>query len=116
MTIGMVFSSFFSYVYKTYGENKEGHPPISDKLLTWATIYSGGLAAGISRILFGLCLDVWSFQILYAIVMTVQLINALIVYHAVYYPWLFITCIFVNQAVSGCVYAGIPVASVKVFG
>ena len=44
------------------------------------------------------------------------MLNALICYHAVYYPWLFCACIFVNQAVAGCVYAGIPVASVKVFG
>ena len=72
-TIGMIFSSFFGYVYRTFGENnvKGEHPPISDKLLTWATLYSGGLVHGIARILFGLCLDVWSFQVLYGIVMSI---------------------------------------------
>ena len=48
--------------------------------------------------------------------MTVQLVNALVCYHAAYYPSLYVACIIVNNMVIGAILAGIPVAVVNVFG
>ena len=116
MTLSNIFSTFFGYTFKTYGENKGDHPPISDALLTWATAVGQGLVNGFARIGFGLSLDYFSFKVMFSILMSIQLVNALIVYHAVYYPWLYVTCCFVNNMCIAGSLSGIPIAVVNVFG
>ena len=48
--------------------------------------------------------------------MAIQMVNAMVCYHAAYYPSLYVTCIIVNNMVQGAILAGIPVATVNVFG
>ena len=48
--------------------------------------------------------------------MSIQMVNALVCYHAAYYPSLYVACIIVNNMVAGGILAGMPVAVVNVFG
>ena len=71
MILSNIFGTFFSYSYKVYGENKEPHPPISDKLLTWAASVGSGLVNGLSRIVLGAIVDRVGFKTLFAILMVI---------------------------------------------
>ena len=62
MVLANVFCTFFSYSYKVYGENKEPHPPISEKTLTWAASIGSGVVNGLSRIIMGALVDRVSFK------------------------------------------------------
>ena len=64
------FGTFFMYTFKTYGENKGTHPPISDSVLTWAASIGGGLVNGCSRLTLGALVDKYGFKKLFAILMT----------------------------------------------
>ena len=61
-TIGNYFSALFSYSYKPFGENDSPHDQISDKTLTWAASIGAGLINGLSRIVFGLLIDKFTFR------------------------------------------------------
>lgn len=70
MTFSSYFATFFVYVYKTYGENKSAHPPISDASLTWAASLGAGLVNGTSRIVLGSLVDKYGFKKLFSALMT----------------------------------------------
>lgn len=53
LVIGNVFSGFFAYSYKIYGEDKSMHEQISDTLLTWAASIGSGLVNGSARFIMG---------------------------------------------------------------
>ena len=116
MMFANCFGTFFMYAFKTYGENKEPHPPISDSVLTWAASIGAGLVNGISRLTLGTLVDKHGFKKLLAILMTSQLIISLIAYHAVYWPWLYFICILLNYMSIGGIFAIFPVAVQNVFG
>ena len=69
MVFANYFATFFMYTFKTFGENKSTHPPISDELLTWAASIGAGLVNGVSRILVGTCSDKYGFKLLFGILM-----------------------------------------------
>ena len=116
MTLGNIFCTFFSYTFKTYGENKGGHPPISDEMLTWAASIGQGFVSGTSRFLFGTLMDKYSFKSLFRILMGIELLVAVVCYHAAYYPWLFFLCVVLNFMCIGGMFAVFPVAVINVFG
>ena len=105
-----MFGTFFMYSFKTYGENKEPHPPISDAVLTWAASIGAGLVNGCSRFTLGTLFDKYGFKRLFAVLMTSQLIISLICYHAVYWPWLYFICILLNYMSIGGMFAIFPVS------
>ena len=104
------------YAYKTYGENKSPHEPISDSLLTWAASIGAGLVNGLSRFTLGTLLDKYGFKRLFTILMTSQLIVSLVCYHAAYWPWLYFVCILLNYMSLGGMFAIFPVSVQNVFG
>ena len=116
MLFSNYFGTFFMYAFKTYGENKSPHPPISDSMLTWAASIGAGAVNGISRIVLGTLYDRFGFKLLFSVLMTSQLIVSLICYHAAYYPWLYFTCILLNYMSIGGMFAIFPVSVQRVFG
>lgn len=71
MVLSNYFGTFFSYSYKTFGENTSPHPQISDSLLTWAASIGAGGVNGLSRIAMGTLVDKYSFRFLMSILMLV---------------------------------------------
>ena len=71
MILANIFGTFFSYSYKVYGETDTPHPPISDKLLSWAASVGSGLVNGLSRIVLGALVDKVGFKTLFTILMVV---------------------------------------------
>lgn len=71
MVLSNYFGTFFSYSYKTFGENTTPHPQIGDSLLTWAASIGAGGVNGLSRIAMGSLVDKYSFRFLMSILMTV---------------------------------------------
>ena len=71
MIIGNIFDIFFAYAFKPYGENDTPHDQISDKLLTWANSLGAGVINGLSRIVFGALIDIYSFKFLMIIMMVI---------------------------------------------
>ena len=69
MLFSNYFGTFFMYAYKTYGENKSPHPPISDSLLTWAASIGAGLVNGCARITLGALFDKHGFKKLFTVLM-----------------------------------------------
>ena len=116
MITANVFSTFFSYSYKVYGENTEPHPPISEKTLTWAASIGSGIVNGLSRVVLGAVVDRVGFKTLFTILMTIQLVNSLISYWAAYWPAVYFTCVLVNYMCIGGTFAIFPVAVTNVFG
>ena len=62
---GQVFSAFFSYSFKLYGQSSTEHPPISDTTLTWAASIGSGVINGLSRVVIGSFVDRVGFKWLY---------------------------------------------------
>ena len=69
MLFGNYFGTFFIYAYKTYGENKKLHSPISDELLTWVASIGAGLVNGSARLVFGALFDNYGFKKLFGFIM-----------------------------------------------
>lgn len=69
MLFSNYFGTFFMYTYKTYGENKSPHPPISDALLTWAASIGAGAVNGTSRVILGSLYDKFGFKKLFSVLM-----------------------------------------------
>ena len=69
MFLSQFFATFFMYSFKTYGENKEPHEPISDRMLTAAASIGGGLVNGASRIFFGILMDCLGFKVIFVFLM-----------------------------------------------
>ena len=116
MLFSNYFGTFFMYVYKTYGENKQAHEPISDSLLTWAASIGAGLVNGFSRITLGALYDSYGFKKLFTILMLVQLFVSLICFHAANIPWLYFLCILLNYMSIGGMFALFPTSVTRVFG
>uniref|UniRef100_A0A7S3MI29 Major facilitator superfamily (MFS) profile domain-containing protein n=1 Tax=Favella ehrenbergii TaxID=182087 RepID=A0A7S3MI29_9SPIT len=116
MLFSNYFGTFFMYAYKTYGENKGSHPPISDSVLTWAASIGAGLVNGCTRLILGSLLDKHGFKKLFAILMFCQLVVSLVCYHAVYWPWLYFLCILLNYMSLGGMFTIFPVCVQNVFG
>ena len=104
------------YTYKTYAMNSISHAPLSDSMLTLAAAIGAGVVNGLSRLILGSLYDKCGFKALFSVLMTSQLLVSLVCYHAVAYPWLYITCILLNYASIGGMYAIFPVSVTKVFG
>jgi MFS family permease len=111
MFFGNYFSTFFSYVYKVYGENKG----LSDSLLTAAGAVSS-IANGGSRLLFGQMVDKINFKIVITILLTMQLVVACICVDVVNYPAIYFLCVFFNFAGLGSLFAVFPPAVMQIFG
>ena len=75
-----------------------------------------GLVSGTSRLLFGMSLDIVSFKLIFGTLMSIELFVALVSYQAANYPWLYCTCIILNFACIGGMFAVFPIAVVNVFG
>ena len=116
LVLGTYFGTFFSYSFKVYGENDHPHEQISDKTLTWAASIGAGVINGLSRILFGLLADRYSFRLLLSILMTIQLVNACVCFWAAYVPALYFICVLVNYLVVGGLFTIFPVSVTNVFG
>ena len=117
MLFASYFSTFFSYSYKTFGENKGGdHAAISDTLLTWAASIGAGLVNGSARLVLGELVDQYGFKKLFAILMSSQLVVSLICYHAVHWPLLYCLCILLNYMSIGGMFSIFPVSVQNVFG
>ena len=116
MTLGNIFGTFFSYSYKVYGSSSQTHPAISDSTLTWAASIGSGIINGLSRIVLGGTVDRVGFKRLFLILMGLQFINSLICYWAVYIPAVYFTCVLLNYACLGGLFAIFPVAVTNVFG
>ena len=116
MLFSNYFGTFFMNAYKTYGENKSPHAPISDTLLTWAASIGAGFVNGCSRISLGALFDKYGFKRLFTVLMVSQLLVSLVCYHAAYWPWLYFTCILLNYMSIGGMFAIFPVSVQKVFG
>ena len=116
LVLANVFCTFFSYSYKVYGENKEPHPPISEKTLTWAASIGSGIVNGLSRIALGALVDRVGFKKLFSILMVIQLINSLVCYWAAYWPAAYFMCVMLNYMCIGGIFAIFPVAVTNVFG
>ena len=100
--------TFFGYSYKTYGEQKSPHPPISDTLLTWAASIGAGFINGISRVVFGYLMDHYSFKTLFGWLTIVAMVNACLQYWAAWNAELYFLCIMINYAYIGGVFAIFP--------
>ena len=59
---GQVFSTFFSYSFKLYGQQAGEHSPISDTTLTWAACIGSGVVNGLARVVFGSLSDTVGFK------------------------------------------------------
>ena len=116
MLFSNYFGTFFMYAFKTYGENKGEHEPISDAVLTWAASIGAGLVNGCTRLALGALLDKQGFKKLFAVLMTSQLLVSLVCYHAVNWPWLYFICILLNYMSLGGMYTIFPVCVQNVFG
>ena len=104
------------YSFKTFGENKASHEPISDSMLTWAASIGAGLVNGLSRITCGTLTDSLGFKKPFGFLMSASLFVSLIVYHAANYPWLYFGCILLNYMSIGGMFAIFPVCVQDVFG
>ena len=113
---GQIFSAFFSYSFKLYGQSEAEHPPISDTTLTWAASVGSGIINGISRVVFGALVDKVGFKCLYMGLMITQLINSLVCYWAAWIPAAYFVCILVNYTAVGGMYAIFPVTVTNLFG
>jgi hypothetical protein len=116
MVLSNYFGTFFSYTYKTFGENDSPHDQISDKTLTWAASVGSGLVNGCSRVAFGTLVDKYSFRTLMSILMTIQLANSMLCFWAAYVPALYFICVLVNYMVIGGIFATFPVSVQNCFG
>lgn len=116
LVFGNYFGGFFSYSYKTFGENTSPHPQISDKTLTWASSIGAGLVNGLSRVFFGTLVDKYSFKTLMGILMTIQLVNACVCFWAAYVTAIYFFCILMNYAAIAGLFTVFPVAVNNVFG
>ena len=116
MLFSNYFGTFFMYTYKTFGENKGDHKPISDSTLTAAASIGSGLINGISRVTLGFLIDKYSFRCLFGILMILQLLNSLICYQAASKVWLYFICILVNYMCLGGMFAIFPVSVQNCFG
>ena len=61
-------------------------------------------------------MDYVSFKSIFGFLMSVEFVVAMIAHEAVYYPWLYCTCIILNFMCIGGMYAIFPVAVINVFG
>ena len=116
MVLANYFGGFFSYSYKTFGENDSPHDQISDTTLTWAASIGAGFVNGASRVVFGALVDKYSFRCLMSILMAIQLANSMLCFWAAYVPWLFFICVLVNYMVIGGMYAIFPSSVQNCFG
>ena len=99
---------FFSYTFKTYGLDKQVHPPISDMTLTWAASIGAGGVNGLSKLTFGWLMDRVSFKTLFTIILSIGIVNGCVSYWAAWYPSLYFLCIMLNYVVIGGIYACFP--------
>ena len=75
-----------------------------------------GAVNGLARIVFGTLVDKYSFRTMMGLLMFVQLINSLVCFWAAYVTPLYFTCVLVNYAVLGGLFAVFPVSVTNVFG
>ena len=113
---GQIFSTFFSYSFKLYGQSSTEHPPISDTTLTWAACIGSGVINGISRVSIGSFVDSVGFKKLFMGLMIIQLVNSLACYWAAWYTPAYFICVLVNYMVIGGMYAIFPVTVTNIFG
>ena len=113
---GQVFSTFFSYSFKLYGQQAGEHPSISDTTLTWAACIGSGVVNGLARVVFGSLSDTVGFKRIFLGLAITQLVNSLVCYWAAWFPAAYVACILVNYMAMGGMYAIFPVALTNVFG
>ena len=116
MILGNYFATFFSYSYKTFGENDRPHEQISDTTLTWAASIGSGVINGLSRIVCGTLVDRYGYKTMMNILMVVNLVNSLVCFWAAYVPSLFFICVLLNYAVLGGFFAVFPVSVQNCYG
>lgn len=70
----------------------------------------------ITRLSVGFLYDLFGFKTLYIALMSISLLNSLICYDAVHYPWLYFLSIQLNYIVLGGIFALYPAPASATFG
>ena len=117
MTFCNYSPTFFSYSYKTYGEDSSSaHPPIDDQLLTWAASIGSGVVNGCSRLAIGSLMDYSNFKTIFGLLTLLQLFNALVQYWSAWSKVAYFLCVMINYLYLGGIFAIFPTAVQNVFG
>lgn len=111
MLLGTMFGGCFQYLYKSIGLSVE----ISDRLLSWAASISAILQA-LTRLLFGYLYDKFGFKKLFYILMTINIFNAVLCYHARNWTPAYFVCILCLYMVFAGLYSIFPAPAAQTFG
>jgi len=90
------YGGTFSYTFKPFAEDGTSHTPIDDKFMSIAASVGSGLVNGLTRVIFGLLVDKFTFKSLFGIIVTTQLINALACFWAAKWAPAFFVVVLLN--------------------